>query len=217
MDILVKRKTCKIFEPGKKHLFLHQDLYTCPIALPARQNPQHRSLLTVVLATSAPGRALFATFRTSLREFLGPVVNRFTLETLPIVHRKHFFINILCIDVIRKTLNRTLLFGSILKHGRHFDYWNRHLNLHMRLYYLDCQAGLCCYLVMHIETDYVYYNCFASITWPMYWLSLILGVSSQKIALFIAVFTRARYWTSLSLHLHPFSVRSNIILSSICV
>jgi hypothetical protein len=32
---------------------------------------------------------------TSFREFLGPIMNRFTLQTLPTVHRKHFFMNIL--------------------------------------------------------------------------------------------------------------------------
>jgi hypothetical protein len=50
-----------------------------------------------------------------------------------------------------KTHNRTLLFDSILhKHGRHFDYWNQHLNMSMRLCYLDCQgAGMCFYLVVH--------------------------------------------------------------------
>jgi hypothetical protein len=47
--------------------------------------------------------------------------------------------------------NRMLLFISVLlKHGRHFDYWNQPLNMHMRVCYLDCyEAGLCCYLVMH--------------------------------------------------------------------
>jgi hypothetical protein len=29
-----------------------------------------------------------------LREFLDPVVNRFTVQTLPTVNRKHFFMNI---------------------------------------------------------------------------------------------------------------------------
>jgi hypothetical protein len=33
---------------------LHQHWYTCPIALPVRRNPQHRSLLTVVSANSVP-------------------------------------------------------------------------------------------------------------------------------------------------------------------
>jgi hypothetical protein len=46
-----------IFEPGKTFIsrhILHQHWYTCPIALPVRRKPQHRSLLTLVSATSAP-------------------------------------------------------------------------------------------------------------------------------------------------------------------
>jgi hypothetical protein len=45
-----------------------------------------------------------------------------------------------------------LLFdGALLKHGRHFDYWKQPLNLGMWICYLDCfEAGLCCYLVIHI-------------------------------------------------------------------
>jgi hypothetical protein len=40
-----------------------------------------------------------------------------------------------------------LLFGStILKYASHFYYWNQ------RVCYLHChEAGLCCYLVIHIE------------------------------------------------------------------
>jgi hypothetical protein len=47
--------------------------------------------------------------------------------------------------------NSTLLFSStLLKHGRHFHYWNQPLNMRMHICYLDChQAGLCCYLVIH--------------------------------------------------------------------
>jgi hypothetical protein len=37
-------------------------------------------------------------FQMSLREFLNPVVNHFTWQTLPTVNMKHFFINILCIE-----------------------------------------------------------------------------------------------------------------------
>jgi hypothetical protein len=52
-----------------------------------------------------------------------------------------------------KTHNRTLLFVSkLLKHGRQSDNWNQPLNLRMRVCYLDYhEAGLCCYLVIHIE------------------------------------------------------------------
>jgi hypothetical protein len=40
----------------------------------------------------------------------------------------------------------------LLKHGRHFYYWNQPLNMHVRVCYLHCiEAGLCCYLVIKIE------------------------------------------------------------------
>jgi hypothetical protein len=59
--------------------------------------------------------------------FLEPVVNRFRRQTLPTANRKHFFMNILCIESFcpQKMHNRTVLLGSTLKHGRHFDYWKQ--------------------------------------------------------------------------------------------
>jgi hypothetical protein len=56
----------------------------------------------------------------------------------PFAHKKH---------------NGTLLFGNtLLKHGRHFYYWNQSLNIRMRACYLDCyETGLCYYLVVYIE------------------------------------------------------------------
>jgi hypothetical protein len=49
------------------------------------------------------------------RNVCHPVVNRFTRQTLPTINRKHFFMNILCIESFcpQKTHKRTLLFGSI--------------------------------------------------------------------------------------------------------
>jgi hypothetical protein len=91
-------------------------------------------------STGRPGRASSATFETSLREFLGPVMNRFKWQTLPTVNRKHLFMNILWIEYFcpQKTHNRTLLLGRTqLKHRRHFDYWNNSLNMCMRVCYLD--------------------------------------------------------------------------------
>jgi hypothetical protein len=36
--------------------------------------------------------------------------------------------------------------------------------MHVRVSYLDChEAGLCCYLAMHIENYYVNFSCFNSI------------------------------------------------------
>jgi hypothetical protein len=84
--------------------------------------------------------------------------------------------NILCIESFcpqKRTHNRTLLFGStLLKHGRHFDPRNQPLNI--RINYLDChEAGLCCYLVIHIENllrplQLLYFH-----LWPIYWLSVV--------------------------------------------
>jgi hypothetical protein len=138
-----KRKTCDIQTWKRTFIsrhILYQHWYTL-IALPVRRNPQHRSLSDSCLSHF---RTSVST-SSSLREFLDPVVNRFTRQTLPTVNRKHFFMNILCIESSwpPKTHNRTLLFGSIcLKHGRHFDYWNQLLNLRMRV----------CYLVIHTES-----------------------------------------------------------------
>jgi hypothetical protein len=73
---------------------LHQHWYTCPIALPVRRNPQHRSLLAVVSATSAPP---FQHLRHQ-RNVCPPVVSRFMRQTLPTVNRKHFSMNILYIE-----------------------------------------------------------------------------------------------------------------------
>jgi hypothetical protein len=74
----------------------------------------------------------------------------------------------------KKTNNKTLLFGSIhLKHGGHFNYWKQPLNICMRVCYLDChEAGLCCYLLIHIETLLRPLQLFYFHFWPIYWLSL---------------------------------------------
>jgi hypothetical protein len=97
---------------------LHQHWYTCPIALLMCRNPQRRSLLTVLSAISASPfqplrhQQMFATF-------LCPILDCFTLQTLPTVKWKHLFMNILCIESFSSliTHNRTLLFCGIhLKH-----------------------------------------------------------------------------------------------------
>jgi hypothetical protein len=155
---------------------LHLHWYSCRIALPVRRNPQHRrSLLTVVSATPVPPFQFH-----HQRNVCHPVVNRFTRQTLPTVNRKHLFMNILCIESFcppkKKTHNRTLLFDStLLKHGRHFDYWNYPLNIRLRLCYLEChEAGLCCYLVIRIENLLHPLHLFYFHLWSIYWLSLIL-------------------------------------------
>jgi hypothetical protein len=101
-------------------------------------------------------------FRTSCEQLFAP--NR---------KQEYLFTNILCIQSLcsQKAHNRTLLFGSILKHGRHFCYWNQPMNTRMRVCYLDSyEVGLCCYLVIHIEillrlSEPLYFH-----WWPIYWL-----------------------------------------------
>jgi hypothetical protein len=71
-----------------------------------------------------------------------------------------------------KTHNRTLLFGSILlKPSSHFDCWNQPPNMLMRVWHLYChEAGLCCYLVIHIENLLHPLHLFYFHLWPIYWL-----------------------------------------------
>jgi hypothetical protein len=51
---------------------------------------------------------------------------------------------------------------------------NQPLNMRMRVCYLDChEAGLCCYLVIHIEILLHPWQLFYFHLWPIYWLSLV--------------------------------------------
>jgi hypothetical protein len=57
-------------------------------------------------------------------------------------------------------------------HGRHFDYWNQPVNPCMPVCYLDChEAGLCCYVVIHIENLLRPFQLFYFNLWHIYWLS----------------------------------------------
>jgi hypothetical protein len=70
-----------------------------------------------------------------------------------------------------KKAQLNLLFGSIpLKHVLHFEYWNQPLNMRMRFRYVDChEAGLCCYLVIHIENILHPLQLFYFHLWPIYY------------------------------------------------
>jgi hypothetical protein len=73
-----------------------------------------------------------------------------------------------------KSASEEPLFGiTLLKHGRHFDYWNQTMNMRMRVCYLEChEAGLCCYLVIHIENLLHPLKLFYFHLGPIYWLSI---------------------------------------------
>jgi hypothetical protein len=75
----------------------------------------------------------------------------------------------------KKTQYRTLIFGStILKYGHRFDYWNQPLNMRMSICYLDYhEVGLCCYIVIHIESLLCPLQLFYFHLWHIYWLSLV--------------------------------------------
>jgi hypothetical protein len=68
-----------------------------------------------------------------------------------------------------------LLFRSTpLRHCSHFDYWYQPLNMSMRVCYLHYrEVGLCCYLVIHIESLLRPLQLFYFHSWSIYWLSLV--------------------------------------------
>jgi hypothetical protein len=167
-----------LFESGKKtfisrHIF-HQHCYTCPIALPKRRT---RSIEVFKLLTHRLPHLV------EHRLQLSNVIERIyrpTCETLYATNtsnRKHeIFLYeyslhwVLCAQ--KKTHNRTLFFCSThFKNGRHFDYWNPPLNMHMRVCCLDChEAGSCCYLMLNIEKLLRPLQVFCFHFWPIYWL-----------------------------------------------
>jgi hypothetical protein len=86
--------------------------------------------------------------------------------------------NILCIESFcpQKRITTLLIGSTLLKHGRHFDYWNEPLNMRMRVCYLDYhEAGLCCYLVLHIENLLRPLHLFYFNLWYIYRLLRILA------------------------------------------
>jgi hypothetical protein len=175
MDI--KRKTCDIRTWQKKNVIsrniLHQHWYTCPIALPVRRNPQHRSLCFCRNLNKATWSGIFCDFRTSLREFLDPIVIRFTRQTLPTVNRIiSLWISFALSPFAHKGRTTERCSSVAYSSKRHFDYWNQPLNMLMRVCYLDYhETGLCCYLAIHIENLLRPLQCFRSI-WDLFTDSL---------------------------------------------
>jgi hypothetical protein len=144
---------------------LHQHWFTCPIALPVRRNPQHKSLLTFLslfstsVSTSSSWAKLCHVSRPSCELLYATNTSHRKQKAFIYEYPLH---RVFC---PQKTHNRTLLFGStLLKHGRHSDYWNQPLNMPMSVCYVDCvKAGLCCYLVILIESYSVHVSWFTFI------------------------------------------------------
>jgi hypothetical protein len=150
----------------KKHLFLDISSTNIGTLVPSLYQCVETRSTEVFLAIVQP--FLHLPFNlSSLPKRLTPVVNHFTRQTLPIANRK---------QTHKKEHNRTLLFGSTqIKHGRHFNNWNQPLNMRVRVCYLHChEAGLCCYIVIHIENLLCPLLLLYLHLWPIYWLSLVL-------------------------------------------
>jgi hypothetical protein len=126
---------------------LHQHYYTCPIALPVLRNPQHRSLLTVVSATSAPP---FQPLRHQ-RNVCHPVVNRFTRQTLPTINMKHFLMNILCIESFCPQKRTTVHCSSVVNSSNTVAILTTETSLWHALALLLPRKSRCCCLVIHKE------------------------------------------------------------------
>jgi hypothetical protein len=151
-----------------------------------RRNPQHRNILTIVSAISAP-RLHYLRLSNFLERISRPSFE--PLYATDTSHRKqetfryecplHWFLLIPFAHT--KTHSRTLLLGSILlKNGRRFDYRNQPLNIRMRVCYLPChEDGLCCYLVMHIQNILRPLQLFCFYLWPTYWFSVVLSHVSE--------------------------------------
>jgi hypothetical protein len=100
-----------------------------------RRNPQQISLLTVNSSTSTPGRASSATFKRPWENFSAQLWTALRDKYFPpYTGNISLWIFLHCVLLPEKTYNRSLLFGNtLLKHGRHFDYWNHTLNTHIRM------------------------------------------------------------------------------------
>jgi hypothetical protein len=156
LQLDTRRKTYDILTCEKtliaRHI-LHQYWYTWLIALQVRRNP--RALKSWLLSQPLPHLVGYHLLFSNVIER----ISRPSCKPLYPTNCSHskpetFLYEYFCIEPFcpQETHNITLLFGStLLKEGRHFDYWNHPLNTHMRNCYLDChEAGLCCYLVIHI-------------------------------------------------------------------
>jgi hypothetical protein len=117
---------------------------------------------------------------------------------------------------IQKKPNTMLLFVStVLKHGLHFDYWKQPLNMCMLVCNLDChEAGLCCYLMIHIQNLFRPLQLFYFHLWPIYWLSLLYKVlktcTSVKMSISISFTITILFILYMRKWKEPYDVKSHL-------
>jgi hypothetical protein len=153
---------------------LHQHWYIGPIALPVRQT---RS--TEVFDCCRSHFRISVSTYSSLDKCLPSTCEPLYATNTSHRRQEKFFCEYpwhwLLLPTKKHTHSSTLLFlTKLLKHGRHFDYWNQPLNMRMRICYLDCrEAGLWRYIVMHIGNLLRPLQLFYFHLWHIYWFSLI--------------------------------------------
>jgi hypothetical protein len=139
-----------------------------------RRNPQHKSLPTVASAASAP--PLQPLHQPNVCH---PVLNRFTRQTLPTVNRKHFFMNVLWLESFCPKIRTTERCSSVVQSSSTVAILTTELSLWTcacASVTLGChEAGLCCYLMIHIENLLHPLQLFYFHLWPVYWLSIVTG------------------------------------------
>jgi hypothetical protein len=98
---------------------LHQHWYTCPIALPVRRNPQHRSIFECCLSHFHTSVSTSSSSAKRLPPSCEPL---YKTNTSHCKEEKFLYRHPLHLVILpTKRHNRTLFFGSIhLKHGHHF-------------------------------------------------------------------------------------------------
>jgi hypothetical protein len=144
---------------------LHRHWYTCPIVLPVRQNPQHRSLCFCCSLNRANWLGIIWDFQMSFRD------SRPSCEPLYMAiishHEQETFLYEYALHRVlltqKKKKKRTTQRCSSAAHTSStvaINYWNQP----MHICYLDChEVGMCCYLVIHKENYYIHYSCFTLI------------------------------------------------------
>jgi hypothetical protein len=128
-----------------------------------------------------------------------PRLNRFTRETLPTLDRNRFFMNILCIESFfpQKTHNAALRKYTPQARSPFRLPKPASEHVHARLLSDYHEAGLCCYLAIHINNLYVHYRCFTSVSDPFtdspsYEFHLFLRVLFETLLAYLARYTRYR-------------------------
>jgi hypothetical protein len=118
----IKSKTCDIQNWEKTFIsrhILHQHRYSRLIALPVRRNLQHRKSFDCCLRHFCTSVSTSSPFR----EFLDPVMNRFTRQTLPTVNRKKLFMNNLCIEYFGPQKSTTERCSSVVHPQARSSFW----------------------------------------------------------------------------------------------